>query len=130
MATTVLSVYNLSKSFVIYPVFSDVSFTVNAGERVALVGPNGVGKSTLLKIIAGLETPSAGSVVKARGARLVYLPQEAASSFASEGDLSFSPEATLHDSMLQGTGVKALQERLRRLEAGMASSDGAALDRL
>ena len=67
-------------------------------------------------------------VVKARGSRLVYLPQEAASSFASEADLSFSPEATLHDSMLQGTGVKALQERLRRLEAGMASSDGAFLD--
>src|SRR5437764_502084 len=130
MASTVLTVYNLSKSYVIYPVFSDVSFTLNGGERVALVGPNGVGKSTLLKIIAGLEPASSGSVVKARGTRLVYLPQEAASSFASKADLSFSPESTLHDSMLQGTGVKALQERLRRLEAGMASSDGAALDRL
>src|SRR5438093_12977721 len=88
MSSAVLTVYNLSKSYVIYPVFSDVSFTVNAGERVALVGPNGVGKSTLLKIIAGLETPSTGSVVKARGARLVELPQEAASSVASEGYLS------------------------------------------
>src|SRR5438552_8044690 len=120
MATTVLTVNSLSKSYVVYPVFSDVTFAVNAGERVALVGPNGVGKSTLLKIIAGLEAASSGSVVKARGTRLVYLPQEAASSFASEADLSFSPEATLHDSMLQGTGLKAIQDELRDLESEMA----------
>src|ERR687886_662666 len=130
MASTVLTVNNLSKSYVVFPVFSDVTFAVNASERVALVGPNGVGKSTLLKIIAGLEPPTSGSVVKARGARLVYLPQEAASSFASEADLSFSPEATLHDSMLQGTGFGAMQERLRRLEADMASAGGVALERL
>src|SRR3954467_14527053 len=131
MAGTVLTVYNLSKSYVIYPVFSEVSFTVNAGERVALVGPNGVGKSTLLKIIAGLEPATTGYSVKARGQKLVYLPQEAASSFASEADLSFSPDATLHDSMLQGTGIRALQERRRQLEADMVSTtDGAALDQL
>src|SRR2546428_12340963 len=109
MSSAVLTVYNLSKSYVIYPVFSDVSFTLNAGERVALVGPNGVGKSTMLKIITGLETPSGGYVVKAKGTRIVYLPQEAASSFAAESDLSFSPGASLHDSMLEGTGLKALQ---------------------
>src|SRR4051812_31741461 len=50
MATAVLTVHNLSKSFVIHPVFADVSFVVNEVDRVALVGPNGVGKSTLLKI--------------------------------------------------------------------------------
>src|SRR5919199_3752440 len=106
MASTVLTVNNLSKSYVVFPVFSDVTFAVNAGERVALVGPNGVGKSTLLKIIAGLETPTSGGVVKARGMKLVYLPQEAASSFASETHLSFAPDATLHDAMLEGTGLK------------------------
>src|SRR3954466_2183034 len=103
MAGTVLTVYNLSKSYVIYPVFSEISFVVNAGERVALVGPNGVGKSTLLKIIAGLDEATTGYVVKAKGRRVVYLPQEAASNFASESDLSFAPTATLHDSMLEGT---------------------------
>ena len=55
MSTAVLTVSNLSKSFNIYPVFADVTFTVNAGERVALVGPNGVGMYTVLKIIAVLE---------------------------------------------------------------------------
>src|SRR6266496_664192 len=91
MPTAVLAVSNLSKSFNIYPVFEGVTFTLNAGERVALVGPNGVGKSTLLKIIAGQETTSSGGVVRVKGIRLVYLPQEAASSFASEADLSYSP---------------------------------------
>src|SRR4051795_9815772 len=100
MSSTVLTVHNLSKLYIIHPVFSDVTFTVNAGERVALVGPNGVGKSTLLKIIAGQETAGVGSVVRARGLRLVYLPQEAASSFASESDLSFSHKDTLYHSML------------------------------
>src|SRR5438067_221230 len=113
MATAVLAVYNLSKSFNIYPIFEGVSFTINAGERVALVGPNGVGKSTVLKIIAGQETANGGSVVRAKSIRLVYLPQEAASSFASEADLSYSPTDTLYHSMLDAMGpVRALQERL------------------
>ncbi len=125
MATAVLTVYNLSKSYVIYPVFSDVSFTINMGERVALVGPNGVGKSTLLKIIAGQENATGGSVVKAKGARLVYLPQEAASSIASEADLSFSPDDTLYNSMLDAVGpVRLLQDRLRELEAKMSFVHG------
>ncbi len=123
MPTAVLTVHNLSKSFVIHPVFADVSFVVNEGDRVALVGPNGVGKSTLLKIIAGLEQPTTGYVVKARGMKTVYLPQEAASQFASEADLSFSPTSTLHDSMLEGTGLKAMQAELRQLEALMSGND-------
>src|SRR4051812_27813309 len=109
MGNTVLTVYNLNMSFGIFPIFSDVSFTVNSGERVALVGPNGVGKSTLLKIVAGQEKPTMGSVVKAKGVRVVYVPQEAASAFASESDLTFSPDSNLHDSMLEGTGIKTLQ---------------------
>jgi ATP-binding cassette subfamily F protein 3 len=125
MSTTLLTVYNLAKSYNVYPIFEGVSFTVNAGERVALVGPNGVGKSTLLKIIAGQENASGGSVVKAKTVRVVYLPQEAASSFASESDLSYSPEDTLVHSMLDALGpVRALQERLRELEARMAKVEG------
>jgi len=131
MAQAVLAVYNLSKSFNIYPIFEGVSFTINAGERVALVGPNGVGKSTVLKIIAGQETSNGGSVVRAKSMRLVYLPQEAASSFASEADLSYSPTDTLYHSMLDALGpVRALQERLRELEVEMAAMQGEEWDSL
>ncbi len=125
MPTTLLTVYNLSKSYNIYPIFEGVSFTLNAGERVALVGPNGVGKSTLLKIIAGQEAAGGGSVVKAKAVRVVYLPQEAASSFASEADLSYSPEDTLLHSMIDALGpVRALQARLRELELQIAEIEG------
>jgi len=131
MSTAVLTVANLSKSFNIYPVFADVTFTLNAGERVALVGPNGVGKSTVLKIIAGRERATSGGVVKARGVRVVYVAQEAASSFASEADLSVAPDDTLYNSMLDATGpVRALQEQLRDLEAKMATVQGEEWDRL
>jgi ATP-binding cassette subfamily F protein 3 len=131
MPATVLAVYNLSKSYNIYPIFEGVTFSINNGERVALVGPNGVGKSTLLKIIAGQETADAGNVVRGKGIRLVYLPQEAASSFASEADLSYSPTDTLYHSMQDALGpVRALQERLRELEAEMAGVQGKAWDSL
>ena len=131
MSSTILTVHDLSKSYNIYPIFEGVSFTLNAGEKVALVGPNGVGKSTLLKIIAGQENASGGSVVKAKTLRVVYVPQEAASSFASESDLSYSPDETLYNAMLDAAGpVRSLQVRLRELEAEMAGVEGGEWDRL
>ena len=131
MSTSVLTVFGLSKSYNIYPIFEDVTFTINAGERAALVGPNGVGKSTLLKVIAGLEKPTTGAVVKAKGVKLVYLPQEAASSFASEADLSFSPDETLYNSMMDASGpVRALQEQLHDLEHRMSDASGSDWDAL
>jgi ATPase subunit of ABC transporter with duplicated ATPase domains len=57
-----LHVSNVSKNYGIETVLSDVSFVVNAGERVGLVGPNGCGKTTLLRIIVGLEQADSGSV--------------------------------------------------------------------
>ena len=56
-----LQVSNLSKSFGDNLIFEKVSFTVNRGQRVALIGPNGCGKTTLLKIILGQIRPDAGS---------------------------------------------------------------------
>ena len=129
--STVLTVHNLEKSYNIYPIFSGVSFALNAGERAALVGPNGVGKSTVLKIIAGIERATGGGVVKARGLRVVYVAQEAASSFASESDFSYSSDDTLFHSMLDAIGpVRALQERLRELEGQMSGIEGDGWERL
>ena len=58
--------------------FRDVSWRIGSGERIGLVGPNGVGKTTLCRLIAGIETPDAGVVSRARAATVGYLPQEVA----------------------------------------------------
>jgi ATP-binding cassette, subfamily F, member 3 len=72
----VLQVRDLVKYFGPTPVLDGVSFVVNDGERVGLIGANGAGKSTLLRCLAGLEPPDAGSVVLGPpGASIGYLPQ-------------------------------------------------------
>lgn len=73
---SLLSVRNLSLKFGGPTLFDDVSFQVEAGERVCLIGRNGAGKSSLLKIVAGLLSPDAGEVAVARGAHIAYLAQE------------------------------------------------------
>ncbi len=68
---------SLSKSFGAEDLFANVSFSVAKGARLALVGPNGIGKTTLLRILIGQEEPSFGTVTRARNLRIGYLPQEA-----------------------------------------------------
>lgn len=70
-----LSVDSLSVEFSARPLFTDVSFVVNTKDRIALVGKNGAGKSTMLKILAGLQTPTSGSVALQRNVTVGYLPQ-------------------------------------------------------
>ena len=70
-----LTVSNLGKWFADRVILQGVSFTVSAGERLGIVGPNGCGKSTLLSILAGQVPPDEGSVSLAPGARLGYLRQ-------------------------------------------------------
>jgi len=67
---------NISKSFFGKELFEDVSMSMSDGERIAIVGANGTGKSTILKIIIGLEDPDQGSVERNRELKIGYLPQE------------------------------------------------------
>ena len=69
---------NLSKSFGPDDIFLNLSLSISQRARIAIVGPNGIGKTTFLRILVGLEEPSSGSVQRARGIRIGYLPQEAA----------------------------------------------------
>ncbi|MBX3062998.1 MAG: ABC-F family ATP-binding cassette domain-containing protein [Anaerolineae bacterium] len=72
----VIRINHLSKSFDGRVLFDDITAVITAGERVVLQGPNGVGKTTLLKIILGLESPDCGEVRVASGAQIGYLDQE------------------------------------------------------
>ncbi len=71
-----LSADNLTVSFGGSDLFRDVSFLINPKERIGLVGKNGAGKSTILKIIAGLQSPTSGSISKTDDCTVGYLPQQ------------------------------------------------------
>ncbi|HEY6560984.1 MAG TPA: ABC-F family ATP-binding cassette domain-containing protein [Polyangiaceae bacterium] len=72
----VISARDLSKAYGAEPLFENVSLTVMRGDRVGLLGINGTGKSTLLRVLAGLEAPDTGVVERRRDATILYLSQE------------------------------------------------------
>ena len=72
----ILALQDVRKSFGTHEVLKSVSFTLQEGERMGLVGVNGSGKSTMMKIIAGLETADSGSVNMQKGLRIGYLAQQ------------------------------------------------------
>ena len=72
----ILALQDVKKSFGTHEVLKSVSFTLQEGERMGLVGVNGSGKSTIMKIIAGLETADSGSVSMQKGLRIGYLAQQ------------------------------------------------------
>jgi ATP-binding cassette subfamily F protein 3 len=106
---------DLSKSYGAQDVLTGVSLTVPRQARIALIGPNGVGKSTLLHLLAGMEQPDDGSLQRARGLDIGFLPQE--SSYAAR---TYSGETVWE--LCQGAFSDLLQreQRLRELEQAMA----------
>ncbi|HML57002.1 MAG TPA: ABC-F family ATP-binding cassette domain-containing protein [Ferruginibacter sp.] len=85
------SVENISKSFGIRKLFSNITLNIEEGDKIALVARNGSGKSTLLKIIAGLETPDSGTVWVHKEVQTVMLQQ----------DHDFDPEKSIWDNVLR-----------------------------
>ena len=110
-----LAASGLAKSYGSRRLFSDVSLHLNPGRRVALVGGNGTGKTTLLEIMAGLADPDEGTVTKPRDARIGYLPQ----------DLREVSDGTVHDQVVAGAGDLAeLARKLHALEAQLEHAGG------
>ena len=72
----VLTAHAVTKAYGLKPLFENATFTIKRGEKVALLGPNGTGKSTLLRVLAGLEPLDTGSIDRRRDASILYLPQE------------------------------------------------------
>lgn len=108
-----LTVQNITKSFGIEPVLVELSFTLNAGECMGLIGPNGCGKTTLLRILTGSEKPDSGVVrFSPAGLRIGYLPQGA----------EFEPAETLEGFIHRNNGgIAALSGQLEDLASAVAS---------
>jgi ATPase subunit of ABC transporter with duplicated ATPase domains len=103
-----LAARDISKSYAAVQVLDRVSLVVAPGDRIGIVGPNGIGKSTLLRVLAGLEAPDAGRVVSA-GA-VGYLPQE----------LEARPGETVRGYLARRTGVGAAEQEMDDLAARLA----------
>ena len=109
----ILQANQLAHAFGADDLFEDVSVLLHARERVGLVGPNGVGKTTLLLILAGLLEPTAGSVSRQSDLTLGYLRQEAVLTFAGQDN-------TVYEEMLSVfADLRGQEAQLRELEAKM-----------
>ena len=71
----ILNIEHISKNFGEKLIFDDVSYGIHEGDKIGIVGINGTGKTTFLKMIAGLEEPDNGQIIRQNGLRITYLPQ-------------------------------------------------------
>ena len=118
----IATAHNLTKSYASDNVFRGVSFEIQERDRVALVGANGTGKTTLLRIVSGIEKPDAGGVAFTSGTKLGFLRQE----------VTFPPGLTLRRHVLGAfSALIDLEARLESLQERISSSPtGATLDSL
>ncbi|GLB50830.1 ABC-F family ATP-binding cassette domain-containing protein [Neptunitalea lumnitzerae] len=86
-----LSVENISKSYGERVLFSDLSFGINQDQKIALIAKNGTGKTSLLNIITGIDTPDTGQVVSRNGIHIAFLPQEP----------NLNPDLTIEETIFQ-----------------------------
>lgn len=112
-----LQIENLTKSFGDRLLFGDVTFGINEGDKIGLIAKNGMGKTTLLRCIAGLEPYDSGSVTARTGLRIGYLEQTPA----------LQPELTVLETCVADN--KPLLEAIKAYEAAVASEDMEALSK-
>lgn len=101
-----LSVKNLGYEVESHPIFSNVGFAISPGEKIGLIGPNGAGKSTLLDILAGIKTPTEGSVIK-DNLEVGILPQ----------DLEEWLDTRVYEFIENVTGVREVKDTYAQAEA-------------
>jgi len=106
-----MTIEGLSKSYGMKTLFSNIAFVINDQDKIGLIGINGTGKSTLLKIIAGQETPDTGKIISGKNMTTEYLSQ----------DPVFHEELTVIDQVLKGDSE--VFQTLRRYEEAIESED-------
>jgi len=111
-----LKVNNLHKSYGATVVFSDISFSLERGQKVALVGSNGSGKSTLLRLIAGVEEKDGGDIGFSKNACVGYLPQ----------DTSTIEDLPIRDYLRKVAGVDVIEARMNELSLNLEDKAAAA----
>ena len=107
----VIAIQNLKVEFSAKSLFNNVNYVINRRDRIALVGKNGAGKSTMLKIIAGLQHPTSGTVAVPAGVTIGYLPQQ----------MKIADETTLLQEVRKAfSHIDDMQHRLDQLNAALA----------
>jgi len=123
-ACMILQMKEVAKSIGVVEIVRDVSFIIEAKEKVALVGVNGAGKTSLFRLITGQWQPDAGQILRAGGLQLGYLPQ-----LAEQTEAELPPsQQTLYE-VLDGVfaPLKKMEAEMRTLEGDMAAQTGDAL---
>ena len=106
-----IAIQNLTVEFSAVPLFNNINYVINPRDRIALVGKNGAGKSTMLKIIAGLQNPTAGSVAVPSDTTIGYLPQQ----------MKLADETTLVQEVRKAfSHIDAMQAHLDRMNQELA----------
>jgi ATP-binding cassette, subfamily F, member 3 len=114
---SILTATNLSLSFGAFDLFSGLTFSIARNSKIGLIGPNGIGKTSLLLILANLVEPTTGTVRLAYDCRLGYLRQEAVEAFASQSITVYAEMLSVFSDLL------SKQEQLSALEERLASGE-------
>lgn len=113
-----LQVENISKSYGEKVLFEKICFNINEGDKIALIAPNGTGKSSLLKILAGVDTSDRGGELKfMKDIKVAFLDQ----------NTDFNPQNTLYDEIYSRLGEK--YEVIKQYEAAIAAADERLIER-
>ncbi len=110
----IVTTTNISQSFGDFDLFTGISISLAKDGKVGLVGPNGIGKTTFLRILAGLASPSAGRIHLAKGTRLGYLRQESAEAFSGR------THSVYDELLLVFKNLRSEETRLRQMEEALA----------
>ena len=122
-----LNATDISKSYTASPLLSNLSYAINEGDKIGLIGVNGTGKSTLLRITAGVEDADSGKIILTGGVRIGYLPQAPAydpEKTVLEQAVSYLTRQTAQEgeykckSMLNQLGITDFEKKMNTLSGG------------